>query len=134
MHLGVVPAFEQAFGLGLRDLVSVHRSIGGRHQDAELEALLILLRVTAIGIKEITLIEDRVRDLARVAEMCGVDVAGRRCAVAFHDRCSAASASSAVTTESQVGRARLLLNRCSASSVWLLILIHALFGKCTSTA
>ena len=78
MHLGVVRAFEQAFGLGRGHLVSVDRSIGGRHQDAELEARLVLLRVTAIGIEEITLIEDRVRDLARVAEMCGVDVAGRR--------------------------------------------------------
>ena len=47
---------------------------------------------------------------------------------------SGASASSAVTVESQVGSARWVLKRCSSSNVCLLIVIQALFGKCTSTA
>src|SRR5487761_1243498 len=106
----------------------IHGGVGRRHQHSELEPGLVLLRRPAVRVQQVALVQDVVRDLARVVEVRGVHAHG------WHSAGSATCTSSARTVDSQVGSARRFLNRCSSSSVSLLILIHALLGKCTSIA
>src|ERR1700722_9694168 len=78
-----------------------------------------------VGIQQVTLIQDRVGDLAGMLEV------GPR-----HDWASSflAAASSAAMVASQVGNAPADLNASRPASVELLILIQALSGKWTSMA
>jgi|GEM_PF-3499930 hypothetical protein len=120
--LRVVRALSQALSLAGRDFLRVNARVAGRHQHAELEPDLVLLGFLVVRVEQVALEQDRVSDLASVVEMLSLESHG--CSDG-----SAASASSASTVASQVGRARRDLNCCSSSMAWLLILNHALFGK-----
>ncbi len=126
--LGVISALEHALGLAGRWLVRVHRRVARRHQHAELEPDLVLLRGLVIGVQQITLEQDRVRHPASVIEVIRAEPHGDGSSG------SAASSSSASTADSHVGSALRALNRSSSSMAVALSRIQLQFGKCASIA
>ena len=122
-------------GWRTRSLSSTGR-VAGRHQHAELEPGLVLLRRPGgRGTAGSPRTGSRPPPGGRGRGAQGP--VSWRCS-AFGARSPAASppvlASSAASVASQVGSAWLVLNRSSSSRVRRLSLIQALFGKCASTA